>query len=177
MKYRNKPVVIEAIQWTGKNVSEILAFAGTAVHDIYQVPGGTYSMIINTPAGKTHVSIGDYIIKGLEDGRVYPCNPDVFEKNYESVEESDSMLSIDYYKNKLYIRDADESKSHLCNSLNAVRGGCFGMAAACGKDGLYPVSKKQLENLGYYLERAQAVITYLREEVNRLEEEKTKCEE
>ena len=88
MKYRNKPVVIEAIQWTGKNVGEMLAFAGTAVHDIYQVPGGTYSMIINTPAGKTHVSIGDYIIKGFEDSRVYPCNPDVFEKNYESMEET-----------------------------------------------------------------------------------------
>ena len=88
------------------------------------------------------------------------------------LEEFDSMDTLDYYNNKLYIRDADESKSHLCNSLNAESGACFGMAAACGKDGLYPVSKKQLETLGYYLERAQAVIMYLREEVNRLEEEK-----
>ena len=88
MKYRNKPAIVEAIQWTGKNVGEILTFAGTAVRDIYQVPGGTYSMMINTPAGKTHISIGDYIIKCAEDGRVYPCNPDVFEKNYEAVEET-----------------------------------------------------------------------------------------
>jgi len=91
-KYRNKPVTVEAVQWTGKNVSEMLAFAGTAVHDIYQVPGGTYSMIINTPAGKTHVSVGDYIIKCVEDGRVYPCNPDVFEKNYEPVDDLNEML-------------------------------------------------------------------------------------
>lgn len=82
--------------------------------------------------------------------------------------------TADYYNNKLYIRDADESKSHLCNSLNAESCGCFRMAAACGKDGLYPVSNKQLETLGYYLVRAQAVITYLREEVNQLKEEKTK---
>ena len=92
-------------------------------------------------------------------------------KNYELMEESDSIDTLDYYKNKLYIRDADESKSHLCNSLNAESCGCFRIAAACGKDGLYPVSKKQLETLGYYLDRAEAVIKYLREEVKRLEEE------
>ena len=88
MKYRNKLFVIEAIQWTGKNVGEMLAFAGTAVRDIYQVPGGTYSMTLNTPPiGKTHISVGDYIIKCIEDGSIYPYNPDVFEKNFEPVDE------------------------------------------------------------------------------------------
>lgn len=79
--------------------------------------------------------------------------------------------TADYYKNKLYIRDANESEGHLCNSLNAEGGGCFRMAAACGKDGSYTLHKKQLETLGYYLERAQAVIWYLREEVKKHEEE------
>ena len=81
------------------------------------------------------------------------------------------MDAIDYYKNKLYIRDADESKSHLCNSLNAEGGSCFRMAAACRKDGSYTLHKKQLETLGYYLERAQGVIWYLRNEVEKLKEE------
>ena len=40
-----------------------------------------------------------------------------------------------------------------------------------------PVSKKQLEALGYYLVRAQAVINYLREEVNRLEKENDNASE
>lgn len=79
--------------------------------------------------------------------------------------------TADYYKNKLYIRDANESEGHLCNSLNAEGGSCFGMAAACGKDGFYALNKKQLETLGYYLERAQAVIWYLRDEVEKLKEE------
>lgn len=79
--------------------------------------------------------------------------------------------TADYYKNKLYIRDANESEGHLCNSLNAEGGSCFRMAAACGKDGSYTLHKKRLETLGYYLERAQAVIWYLREEVEKLKEE------
>lgn len=77
----------------------------------------------------------------------------------------------DYYKNELYIRDADESEGHLCNSLNAEGGGCFRMAAACGKAGSYTLYKDQLVSLGYYLERAQAVIWFLRDEVKRLKEE------
>lgn len=77
----------------------------------------------------------------------------------------------DYYKNKLYIRDADESDGHLCNSLNAEEGMLFRCVLECGKDGSYTLHKKQLETLGYYLERAQAVIWYLRKEVKRLEEE------
>ena len=84
---------------------------------------------------------------------------------------SNWSTAANYYKNKLYIRDADESKSHLCNSLNAEEGMLFRCAMECGKDGLYTLHKKQLETLGYYLERTQGVIWYLRKEVGRLEEE------
>ena len=173
MTYRNKPVVIEAVQWTGKNVHEMLEFAGTAAHDIYELPDGTYTLEINILGLRCRPDIGDYIYKISDEGFGIML-PKSFEDMYEPIEESDSIDTLDYYKNKLYIRDADESKSHLRNSLNAVSGSCFRMAAACGKDGLCPVSNKQLETLGYYLVRAQAVITYLREEVNQLKEEKTK---
>lgn len=80
MKYRKKPVIIEAIQWNGENKSEILSFANKSA---YITAGG---LTINTLEGNMKASVGDYIIKGV-NGEFYPCKPDIFEKTYEKVEE------------------------------------------------------------------------------------------
>ena len=78
-QYRKKPVIIEAIQWTGKNLSEILNFVGpTATHS--DVTGLT----IQTLEGDHHASNGDYIIKGVQ-GEFYPCKPDIFLATYDKV--------------------------------------------------------------------------------------------
>ena len=91
MKYRKKPVVIEAVLWTGKNHREIWNFltgkedeyirtdADTFYIDHSKVEGG---LVINTLEGEHIASIGDYIIKGV-NGEFYPCKPDIFEKTYE----------------------------------------------------------------------------------------------
>lgn len=81
--YRKKPVVIEAIQYTGDNVFEIKKFC---VRGALYV-GGKYKngeLYILTLEGKMRVSKGDYIIKGVK-GEVYPCKPDIFEQTYEEV--------------------------------------------------------------------------------------------
>lgn len=81
MKYRKKPVVIEAVQWTGKNVLEVYSFmhgAPTIKHDIARDKWGDFEGIylgkdwhIKTledgPNGEAkHVaSVGDWIIKGI----------------------------------------------------------------------------------------------------------------
>lgn len=78
-KYRKKPVVIEAIQWTGKNMLEVRKFAGP---DVSFFNGGVY---INTLEGTHRASRGDFIIKGVH-GEFYPCKPDIFEKTYDYVE-------------------------------------------------------------------------------------------
>lgn len=57
MKYRKKPVVIEAYQ-TDKELD------------------------IETLEGTMHASVGDYIITGVR-GEQYPCKPDIFEQTYE----------------------------------------------------------------------------------------------
>ena len=57
MKYRKKPVVIEAFQ-TDKELD------------------------IETLEGTMHASVGDYIITGVR-GEKYPCKPDIFEQTYE----------------------------------------------------------------------------------------------
>ena len=95
MKYRKKPVVIEAVQWTGENHREIWDFltGKTGEHmtasgdnfyiDHSKVKGG---LIIKTLEGEHIASIGDFIIKGIS-GEFYPCKPDIFEKTYEAVDE------------------------------------------------------------------------------------------
>lgn len=97
MKYRKKPVIIDAIQWTGGNMVEIADFAkGFAKFDEIRqgdsenkIPA-QYDLSIQTLEGTMQASRGDYIIKGV-NGEFYPCKPDIFEKTYEKAESSSAM--------------------------------------------------------------------------------------
>lgn len=80
-KYRKKPVIIEAIQWNGNNIDDIVKFA--SLHITYT--GADY-FYINTLEGVMKASLNDYIIKGV-DGEYYPCKPNIFEQTYERIEE------------------------------------------------------------------------------------------
>lgn len=91
MKCRKKAVVIDAIQWTGDNVDEILEFVNH--YDIrvssYESEGGQKEdLFINTLEGSMHASEGDWIIKGVHD-EFYPCKPDIFEETYEPEDDED----------------------------------------------------------------------------------------
>lgn len=88
-RYKTKPCEIEAIQWTGENLEDIISFARKSV--IYDILNPGFKIVdvhmeIKTLEGNMIVSEGDYIIKGLR-GEFYPCKPDVFEKKYELIEE------------------------------------------------------------------------------------------
>lgn len=86
MKFRKKPVVIEAIQWNGKNLKEIKEFVGKSLE--YAIKDGPFVvMVINTLEGAMHISEKDWIIKGVE-GEFYPCKPGIFEKTYEKVDDN-----------------------------------------------------------------------------------------
>ena len=81
MKYRKKPVVIEAVQWDGEDWVTIYNFvraSGAARIDLDGV------MHIMTAEGEVTASAGDFIIRGIA-GEYYPCKPDIFEKTYERV--------------------------------------------------------------------------------------------
>lgn len=90
MKFRKKPVVIEAVQWTIKghealinNFDEINAFAPGKVRlDTFS------GLFVKTLEGELHASTGDWIIKGIK-GEFYPCKPDIFEMTYERVDLKD----------------------------------------------------------------------------------------
>ena len=80
-KYRKKPVVIEAIQWDGRNEALIAEFVGGFLR-----MDDTDFLYIPTLEGEMAASVGDFIIRGV-NGEFYPCKPDIFEKTYESVED------------------------------------------------------------------------------------------
>lgn len=83
MKYRKKPVVIEAIQFTGKNGGDVCNFVGKFLAYTADGSGDSY-LSIHTLEGVMRASAGDWIIKGV-NGEFYPCKPDIFEKTYEEV--------------------------------------------------------------------------------------------
>lgn len=79
MKYRKKPVIIEAVQFKGNNEQEIIDFTkGTAM----MRPADLKSLRIPTLEGDHIANVGDWIIKGIK-GEFYPCKPDIFTQTYE----------------------------------------------------------------------------------------------
>lgn len=88
MKYRKKPVVIEAIQFTDDKTETLIRLQEFMNRDIevsYKNPKNPV-LRIETLEGVMEASIGDYIIKGI-NGEFYPCKPDIFKATYEKVKE------------------------------------------------------------------------------------------
>lgn len=84
MKYRKKPVVIEAEQLTTTNC---ISLAQWCNGEIENAPNGMpLNFFIPTLEGKMKADFGDYIICGVQ-GEFYPCKPDIFEQTYEQAEE------------------------------------------------------------------------------------------
>lgn len=97
MKYRKKPVVIEAFQYDGDLIFQdgipyVPEWAMEAYNDgtmyfaALSVGEPPCELFIQTLEGSMHASVGDYIIKGVS-GEIYPCKPDIFEKTYDKVED------------------------------------------------------------------------------------------
>ena len=85
MKYRKKPVVIEALQFNGTMTKELKKFLEKAKYTFYDMPGyGGRQIELRTLEGNMIASIYDYIIRGV-NGEYYPCKPDIFEKTYDEV--------------------------------------------------------------------------------------------
>jgi len=84
MKFRKKPVVIEAVQFTGGNWFEIGKFCGQSA-SIAKEWSTSEILLIKTLEGDMKAQKGDWIIKGVK-GEFYPCKPDIFEQTYEKVE-------------------------------------------------------------------------------------------
>ncbi len=82
-KYRKRPVVIEAVQFTGTNHEEVQRFDDSLVAKFHEVP-------IQTLEGLMVAKKGDWIIRGV-NGELYPCKPDIFDKTYEAVDDDEPV--------------------------------------------------------------------------------------
>lgn len=79
MKFRTKPLVVDAVQWWPGKVID-----GVIVPD----PDSTtrFDPFVKTPEGPLRVSPGDWIITGIK-GEKFSCKPDVFERSYDLIEQ------------------------------------------------------------------------------------------
>ena len=100
MRYRKKPVVVEAVQLKWDTWEEICEHAGVGhlrdgkPEGCYVGPDGKQTadstgrigLLIPTLEGVMLGIEGDYIIRGVK-GELYPCKPDIFQATYEAAEE------------------------------------------------------------------------------------------
>lgn len=98
MKYRKKPVVIEAFQWMADVVPDWWREAKGLEVDV-----STGSVFIPTLEGVHEARPGDFIIKGVK-GELYPCKPDIFRMTYEAAER-EHIESADCWCNPILSND------------------------------------------------------------------------
>ena len=101
-KFRKKPVVIVAMQWTGENIADVDAFApaigqkGCGVPGVrithsqrmdcgnppHRIANGYPRLLVMTPEGPLWANVGDWIIRGVK-GEFYPIKPDILAVTYD----------------------------------------------------------------------------------------------
>lgn len=88
MKYRKKPVVIDAVQFSAADESThtnvCFGYPQSDDNSIHPLEGKFW---VSTLEGPLLVSDGDWIIRGIK-GELYPCKPDIFEATHEPLETS-----------------------------------------------------------------------------------------
>lgn len=84
MKFRKKPVVIEAVQFNkNEDIGNAALLWGENFQNALVFDMETDEVVgIDTLEGMHRLSKGDWIIKGVK-GEFYPCKPDIFEMTYE----------------------------------------------------------------------------------------------
>ena len=99
-KYTKKPVTIEAMRYAGtpSECMDVYRWVEANTQGSYDYDGeirpahgvtirpSDGAFIIFTLEGEMTVSMGDYVIRGVQ-GEFYPCKPDIFEATYEEVKQ------------------------------------------------------------------------------------------
>jgi len=110
MKYRKKPVVIDAVElkFSTDSQDEIIQWSNNTIQK--GLDGG---LRIPTLEGIMVANTGDYIIKGVK-GEYYPCKPDIFKMTYE-IASTSSQTEIEFAATNAWVefnkKDSDDSES------------------------------------------------------------------
>lgn len=131
MKYRKKPVVIDAFKWTGgPDQAEDPEWAIEAIaNGAITFPGGGTKdcvMRIHTLEGDMTAQQGDYIIRGV-NGEIYPCKPDIFEKTYESADRGSAFTLNEH------ARLAQRTANPSLTWAQKIRNGVYGLNGEAGE--------------------------------------------
>lgn len=145
MKFRKKPVVIEAVQLTWANWSEVCEFVGDTISgdnsgyeiraeeasDICGESGPTYIAIkvVTTHGEWAVVRHGDWIIRDSKPGTFYPCKPDVFAATYDVEPDEAPNEEIDM-EFKQFIR-----KPFTVEAIEVTRENIYELAELIGEFG------------------------------------------
>jgi len=84
-KYRKKPVVVEAVQFTEENKDQVYNQLSGDRH--LGSCNGCPVLLVRTSSGNiAFAAPGDWIIYEEEPGKYYPCTPEIFQATYEKVD-------------------------------------------------------------------------------------------
>lgn len=93
MKYRKKPIIVDAVKMLSCGFAETPEWVTNALSEnriyysnVFNTNCIKDGFIVQTLEGNMKGNIGDYLIKGV-DGELYPCKGDIFRKTYELMEE------------------------------------------------------------------------------------------
>lgn len=113
-QYRRKPLLVTAIQWTGGNLMEVIAFAKnqsldefkTALNERewfdYEASIAGYGQIVEI-SPDVFAYLNDYIIRGIDE-KVRPCRPDVFDKTYSLIGNETGCKKITLLGDRILVR-------------------------------------------------------------------------
>lgn len=149
MKYRKKPVVIEAMQYedTPERLAELSEFIGTTIVSQHVDPARP-QLLIHTLEGVMAADVGDYIIKGVQ-GEFYPCKPDIFKETYETAEDGTGDWKDRFKAEYKQLKDKYDKLHSMCIKYEA---GTLDFEPNC------PLSllKEQKATMGNYLRILEA---------------------
>lgn len=86
MKFRKKPVVIDAFQLVGDDPAPEW-YQEACCLGIVEHSTGPGVIAINTLEGTMQANEGDWVIRGVK-GEIYACKPDIFTMTYEPADQS-----------------------------------------------------------------------------------------
>lgn len=90
MRYRKKPVEIEAMLWPGKLDTDfnnwLTEKESSSTYIKFLTEDALGSLVIPTLEGSMEAEPGDYVIRGIK-GELYPCKPQIFKMSYEKVKD------------------------------------------------------------------------------------------
>jgi hypothetical protein len=117
MKYRKKAGE-EAIQYTFKNILEIISFLGYEPEILQGLHENSHALLIEDfESVVSCVSKNDWIIK-KSNGKFDVCSPEIFEQTYEKIEEEQQEKKIYTWEDPLIIKNNTISINEACEKYS-----------------------------------------------------------